>query len=97
MSVKLSLVASAHESGEGGAVDNAGPDVRAALSEFSSPRGDTLQKETGDLVGREKFSTDLDSLMSGVEGGGRRSLGGGSGRGGVTGRSGMMDEVGDWG
>ena len=53
--------------------------------------GDMSSPSAGDLVGREKFSTDLDNRMFGVV----SSFGGGDGRGGVIGRSGIIEDVGD--
>jgi len=95
MLVKVSLVASAHDSGEGGAVGSAEPGGQVSPSPGCSLMGEISTPTTGDLVGREKFSTDLDSLMLGVVAGVGPSFGGGSGRGGVIGRSGMIEEVGD--
>jgi hypothetical protein len=61
--------------------------------------GEMSEASTGDRVGREKFSTDLELLMLGVVAGRTSSFGGGAGRGGVRGRSGMTEDDGDrgWG
>ena len=77
MLVKVSFVASAHDDGEGGTDGSTGPVSQESWSGATSLMGDMSAAKVGDLFGREKFSTDLDSLMFGVAIGGASSFGGG--------------------
>jgi hypothetical protein len=86
--VSVSFVASAHESGEGGAVVKTAPGAQASASAAASLIDEKSAPKQRDLVGREKFSIDLDSLILELVAVAASSFGGGSGRGGVVGRSG---------
>ncbi len=75
--VRVSFVAFAHDNGEGTTEGSTGPVGQTSPSGAASLIGDMSAVKVGDLLGREKFSTDLDSLMLGVAIGGGLSFGGG--------------------
>jgi hypothetical protein len=97
MLVSVSFVASAQDKGEGGVEGRADTEENRSPSPGRSLMGEISTPKAGERVGREKFSTDLDNrtLLGVVTGAKASSFGGGAGRGGVVGRSGMIEEVGE--